>query len=252
MFSSSNIKHKSFSSEKNGYSTAEVDSFLVDVAKDYDTIVESTHEKDEKIKNLEKKIEEYKEDEDAIKMALLSAQKEANRILADAKTKAKNLVESAKAEQMKLAEQSAAECERIVNEHKEKCAQLIKENTEATDKKIRSVRAAYEDQKTKLEEIRAEVTYFKATLTDLYNKQIRLVMELPTLTDEELEKYENGYFIDEEIDDEEYDDEPYVEEETETAQESPALDVDEILSMPLDEPVIPKSDISDLQFGKNN
>ena len=258
MLNTNNIKSKTFETHKNGYNIEEVTAFLKQVADDYAEVVQANQDSEAKIIKLVETINQYREDEDAIKMALLTSQKEANRILADAKAKAKDMVESAKTEQVRLAEQSAAECERIVNEHKEKCAQLIKENTEATDKKIRAVRKAYDDEKAKLDDLKAEVTYFKANLTDLYNKQIRLIMELPALTDEELAKYE----------DEEYYDE-YSEEESDAVEASAEIqdnsdsDDNEIkasvdgermeaaLNTGSFEPVIPKNNMEDLKFGKN-
>ncbi|MBO5449158.1 MAG: DivIVA domain-containing protein [Ruminococcus sp.] len=269
MIKPSNIKGKTFETTKNGYNQSAVDSFLSEVAADYAEAIAANQENEDKIMKLVEKINEYREDEDAIKMALLSAQKEANKILADAKARAKDIIESAKSEQMKLAEQSASECEKIVREHKERCAQLIKENTEITEKKITALREAYNDEKAAYDELRAEVTYFKANLTGLYNEQIKLIMQLPTLTDEELEAYEQGY-IDEETSEEEYyeeetegeyyDDEPASEEEYEEAPEEETSEekiteqseIDKVLNTGSFEPVIPKSSFSDLKFGKNN
>lgn len=245
MMTANSIKSKSFETEKNGYSQAEVDKFLADIADEYAKLTEENNR--------------FKEDEDAIKGALLSAQKEAAKIIADAKSKASSMVDSAKSEQRKLAEQSAAECEKIVREHKERCAALIKENTEITEQKINALRDAYEDEKAAYEELRAEVTYFKSELTSLYQEQIKLVMQLPTLTVEELEAYENGE--DEYYDDEEYEDEKdEVEDIAPQADSQPAApaptatvsELNKVLNTGSFEPVIPKPDPSDLQFGKKN
>ena len=178
MMTANSIKSKSFESERNGYSQAEVDRFLAEVANDYAALAAQNAENEEKIAKLVEKVSEYKEEEDAIKGALLSAQKEASKIVNDAKNKANAMVDSAKSEQRKLAEQSAAECEKIVREHKERCAALIKENTEITEQKINALRDAYDDERAAYEELRAEVTYFKANLTSLYQEQIKLVMQL--------------------------------------------------------------------------
>lgn len=255
MMTAKDIKSMSFDTEKNGYSQAEVDKFLADVANQY-------AEAEAKLAQLVEENSRYKEDEDAIKGALLSAQKEAAKIIADAKNKASAMVDSAKSEQRKLAEQSAAECEKIVREHKERCAALIKENTEITEQKINALRDAYDDEKAAYEELRAEVTYFKSELTSLYQEQIKLVMQLPTLTVEELEAYENG-------EDEYYDDEEEYEEEKDEVQEvAPAAEsqpaqsaptptatvseLNKVLNTGSFEPVIPKPDPNDLQFGKKN
>ena len=257
MMTANSIKSKSFESERNGYSQAEVDRFLAEVANDYAALAAQNAENEEKIAKLVEKVSEYKEEEDAIKGALLSAQKEASKIVNDAKNKANAMVDSAKSEQRKLAEQSAAECEKIVREHKERCAALIKENTEITEQKINALRDAYDDERAAYEELRAEVTYFKANLTSLYQEQIKLVMQLPTLSDEELDAYENGE--DEYYDDEEYEDEKdTVEEIGAPVQAQPAAptasaaELDKVLNTGSFEPIIQKPAPENLQFGKNS
>ncbi|MCR5022581.1 DivIVA domain-containing protein [Ruminococcus sp.] len=262
MMTAKSIKSAAFESEKNGYSQAQVDRFLAEVAKEFADLEAENAESEEKIAKLVEKITEYKEDEDAIKGALLSAQKEAAKIINDAKNKANAIVDGAKSEQRKLAEQSAAECEKIVREHKERCAALIKENTEITEQKINALRNAYDDEKAAYDELRAEVTYFKANLTSLYQQQIKLVMELPTLSDAELEAYENGE--DEYYDEDgyEYEDEKDVVEEfvNDDTPEQPyqpettasTAELDKVLNTGSFDPVIHKPNPDDLQFGKKN
>ena len=174
MMTAKSIKSAAFESEKNGYNPAQVDRFLAEVAKEFAALEAENADSEAKISKLVEKVSEYKEDEDAIKDALLSAQKEASKIINDAKNKAAAIVDGAKSEQRKLAEQSAAECEKIVREHKERCAMLIKENTEITEQKISSLREAYDEEKAAYEELRAEVTYFKANLTELYKQQLQV------------------------------------------------------------------------------
>ena len=278
MLEVSDIKGRTFEVQKNGYNPVEVDAFLSDVAAQYKELLNKNQE-------LERKLEAYKEDSSAISEALIIAQREANKILNDAKTKARDMVENAKSEQVRLAEQSAAECERIVNEHKERCAQLIKTNTEETEAKITQIKDAYDEQKAAYVSLREEVTYFKSGLIDLYNRQLKLIMDMPSLSDEEIEKIEKG----EDIDAEETDSEETVEnaeenvdsaenvqktEEDEETEEETSEEVSEeensesddenketisdpeqvnkVLHTGSFEPVIPKDSLEDLKFGKNN
>ncbi|WP_295153433.1 DivIVA domain-containing protein [uncultured Ruminococcus sp.] len=253
MMTANSIRSKSFEAERNGYSQAEVDRFLAEVAREFEALAAENAENEEKIAKLVEKVSEYREDEEAIKGALLSAQKEASKIITDARNKASAMVDSAKSEQRKMAEMSASECEKIVREHKERCAALIKENTEITEQKINALREAYDDERAAYEELRAEVTYFKANLTSLYQEQIKLVMQLPTLTDEELDAYENGEG--EYYDDDEYEDEPATSEDTsvnQPAATATTAELDKVLNTGSFEPVIHKPNPEDLQFGKKN
>lgn len=259
MLSPNNIKGKSFDTEKNGYSKDDVNEFLAQVAEDYAEVVKANQDTEAKIIKLVEKINEYREDEEAIQQALIVAQKESNKILTEAKTQAHDMIESAKSEQVRLAEQSAAECERIVKEHKEKCAELIRNNTEITEKKINEIRAAYDEELEKYENLKAEVTQFKADLTQLYNRQIRLIMEIPTFepaTDDAAEET-----VEEEQTEEvqetapEQTEEPEAENDAAETASAPVTDsehVEKILNTGSFDPVIPKTAPAELKFGKNN
>ena len=254
MLEVSDIKGRTFDVQKNGYNPVEVDAFRSDVASQYKELLSKNEE-------LENKLAVYEEDSSAISEALIIAQRESNKILSDARNKAKKMVEDAKSEQVRLAEQSQAECERIVNEHKEKCAQLIKENTEETENKIKQIKDSYEELKKSYVSLRQEVTYFKSGLIDLYNEQLKLLMDMPVLSDEEMEQIDKGEEIaDKSLDNipsEEYPEEvsENSEENTEEKSEEAISDpekVDEILHTGSDEPVLPKNSSEDLKFGKNN
>lgn len=255
MIKPSNIKGKTFDTEKNGYRQADVSEFLSKVAEDYNKLLNANQESETKIIKLVEKINEYRADEDAIATALVTAQKEANRILNDAKTKAKDMVENAKTEQIRLAEQSAAECERIVNEHKEKCAQLIKENTEATEKKIQELRDSYNTEKKAYEQLKKEVTYFKSNLTELYKNQLQLIMEIPAVeTTDEAEDVSDSNNTEEQSNEpsESSETDESTEEFVETNYENDKEHIDKVLNTGSFDPVIPKESLNDLKFGNNN
>ena len=261
MFNPNNIRNKGFSVQKSGYDMDEVSDYLKDVADDYAALIKENQEKDVKINKLVEKVNELLADKDAITDALVNAQKEARKIVNDAKQQAKEMVDGAKSEQMRLAEQSAAECEKIVTEHKEKCAQLIRDNTAITEKKINTIRTAYEDELARYKQLQADVTYFKANLIELYKEQIQLVMDLPTMSEQELNEYEesfdeNGNYVPKAA--EPAPSQAAAEPEAPAPQavipsgESEEARVDKILNTGSFEPVIPKSTLNDLQFGKNN
>ena len=256
MLSAGEIRAKTFETTKYGFDTAEVADFLKQAAAALEEAEAKNRESEEKIVALVEKINEYRNDEDAIKDALLTAQKEANKILNNAKTEARDMIESAKSEQTRISEESASECERIVREHKEKCAALIRENTEETERKIIQVRDDYDNEKAKFENLKAEVTYFKANLTELYKQQLQLIMDIPVMEEEELAEYEEQaeeeeYYEDENdaLEQAEETFEEYAEPETE---DENAQKLDAILNTGSIEPVIPKNDVNDLRFGMNN
>jgi cell division initiation protein len=180
---------------------------------------------------------------------MIYAQKESNKLINDAKAKARDMIESAKTEQVRLSERSAAECEKIVEEHKAKCDELLRQQTESTQAEILAIQENYETEKAALEQLRAEVTYFKSELTDLYTKQLSLIMQIPQMEEEELEAYESEFESEE--DDEEYEEELAEEAAIEEEKIAEQKHIDEVLNTASFEPIIPKSSSADLKFGKN-
>ncbi len=247
------IRNKRFGTVKNGCNPSEVSSFLAELADEIEELVRANANSEEKIVKLVEKINEYREDEDAIKAAMIYAQKESNKLINDAKAKARDMIESAKTEQVRLSEQSAAECEKIIEEHKENCAQIIQQQTEQTQADILAIQDQYDEEKASLDKLKAEVTYFKSELTELYTKQLALIVQMPQMTNEELDEYEEQYG--EEYDDEEYANEgDYAEvtvDEEAAAREAEQKHIDEVLNTASFEPIIPKTDSAELQFGKN-
>lgn len=252
------IRNKAFMTVKSGYDPDMVETFLGSVADQFEALLAKTEESDKKVAELEARINEYKEDEEAIKNALVISQKESNKIINDAKAQARDMIESAKTEQIRLSEQSASECERIIREHKENCAKLIKENTDATEQKIIQIRSKYIEEKKAYDNLRREVTMFKAQLLPLYKQQLSLIMQIPDSAPEETPAPAPAPEPIEEKVEEVVEEQPVEEtvdeaaEEAAKAAEAEKEHIDKILNTGSFEPVIPKQNLQDLKFGKNN
>ena len=188
MMNPKDIKEKKFEKATFGYKPEEVDEFLAKVASAYAEVVKTSQENEAKIIKLVEKINEYREDEEAIKQTLLTAQKSANRILADAKAEGEKMLSDAKEEHAKLIEQNNAESEKIIKENNERCERLIKETADRTEQKLAALKMQQDNAKDNLEKMKIEVTKFKAQLTELYNKQLRMIIELPELSEDEIKE----------------------------------------------------------------
>lgn len=254
MIDADKVRNKRFSTVKNGCSPSEVTSFLEEIADELENLIKENADNESKIKKLVDKLNQYREDEDAIKNAMIYAQKESNNLISEAKAKAAEMIDSAKAEENRVREQSSAECERIVAEHKAKCLEMIKQQTEGTRQEIIAIQEQYETEKLELDRLRAETTYFKGNLIELYTQQLSLLTQMPEMTDEELDLYEREspaeYYEDEE---EYYEDESeYYKEEQQPAQTNDEEErMNRVLNTGSFEPVIPKADPTTLQFGNN-
>ncbi len=111
------IKEKTFEKAVfGGYDMAGVDDFLEEVAEGYTALQKENAVLKGKMKVLVEKIEEYRSTEDAMRLALLSAQKMSVQIENDAKDKAKTLSAEIEKQSAERVANAKAEAERIVSE----------------------------------------------------------------------------------------------------------------------------------------
>lgn len=89
------IKDRKFTDAVRGYKKEEVDDYLNDLAMEFSQLKNQNSELEKKLGVLADKIREYREDEDALKDALLGAQKQGNAVIASAKEKAAELIQEA-------------------------------------------------------------------------------------------------------------------------------------------------------------
>lgn len=247
MMTAANIRSRSFSAVKNGFDPEEVKDFLDEIAQEYEAALKAKDESDWKVQQLNEELAKYREDEEAIKSALVHSQKEASKIIADAKSQARDMIESAKTEEIRLREQSSTECERITKEYHDRCAEMIKQETEKTKQKIEEINKDYREEKTRYEELKREVTLFKAELLPLYQKQLSLIMQLP---EADLEEEDDTAAEEEAAAAAAEEAAAIAEAEKKAAEEAAEKEhIDKILNTGSFEPVLPKE--QDLKFGKN-
>lgn len=169
-----------------GYKQEEVDSYLREVSAALAAALKDRDEQEAKIIKLVDKINEYRSDESAIGNALLVAQKQASRIIAEAKEEASKLVSEAQARRDAMIAEITSDCETIKRSQIEKIAVAVSQESA----KLEAVKALAEDkikeQTQKLLKLKAEVSDFKGRLLGLYEEQIKLAAQLPDITDEEL------------------------------------------------------------------
>lgn len=117
----------------------------------------------EKLSILAQKIESYREDEDGIKDALLSAQRLAKESVQGAKDKAEIILQDA--------QNSARE---ILDNAKIEASQAAKEYMAQADEK-----------KEELEEIKRQVSAFRASLLEMYKKHLESINHIPNFRQKE-------------------------------------------------------------------
>ena len=114
MITAQDIREKTFEkSTFGGYAMNEVDDFLDELAGDLAASQKETASLRSKMKVLVEKIEEYRESEDAMHLALVSAQKVAKTIQAESQAQADELIANAKAEAEAILAAARAEAEAV-------------------------------------------------------------------------------------------------------------------------------------------
>lgn len=189
------IIEKKFNKGLNGYKMEEVDDFLQELSTEFLTLKKQNEELEKKMEVLADKIREYRNDEDAIKEALLDAQKQSKTVQAAAKEKTDKMISDAKekSEKMikdaeervkekdayakKLVDDANAEKTRIVAECERKSAE-IKANMDAETKKQESIIAKTRD----------ESNAYVERLLKSYEEHIALIKSIP-------EKCQNQFIL---------------------------------------------------------
>ena len=147
MITSQDIRAKGFEKAVfGGYDAASVDQFLENVARTMDDNVREISTLKSKMKILANKVEEYRSTEEAMRLALVSAQQLAAQIEADAKEKAQAIIDDATSQSLELLSD-------------------LKKQIAAEDAKLDAAKASY--------------TAFIAEAREMCQRQLRFMDELP-------------------------------------------------------------------------
>lgn len=195
---------------KGAYSAEDVDAFLRTVAQSYQQSLDENEQLIKKISILADKIESYRNDEEAIKLALLDAHKmaetitknanitasdrledaetrskiivdganrQSNQIIEEAKEKAKELVDNARTAVASLTARAQAETEQAIVSAQKKAAEIVSEAQAKGKAIIGNSQSTYEYYSTELDNIKAETKKFKEAVEALCTAEMKLVAD---------------------------------------------------------------------------
>lgn len=185
MINSKDINSQRFEKAAFGYKQEEVDEFLSEISSDYEKLVKENEELNKKLQVLADKVREYREDEEAVKDALLLAQKEGRRIVRESKLKADELISDAEIKAKNVVE-TAAEDAKI---------------------QIAELKAQVEAEKEVLAYTQKEVSDFKESLFDIYKLHLEMISEMPDYNEDDDAADEDDSDSDEQYNTEELEDE---------------------------------------------
>lgn len=140
------IQNKKFDKGMSGYNRDEVHAFLLQVSDYLEELEEEKTELLRKMEVLAEKLEEYREDEESLRAALIGAQKLGDSVIRDAKKKADAILVEAK---------------------------------KKSDDLLGDIRLNMDKESMALSQMQSEVARFKATLLSMYKQHIEVIQAIP-------------------------------------------------------------------------
>lgn len=199
MLTPDKIKEKQFQSSGRGsYRAEDVDTFMNEVSASYEQMFKENGDLIRKISILAKKVEEYRADEESLKLALLNAQKLADQIVSEAKEKAEKdsseavaaaekKVADAKAEAEELSANSKRESAAIIESARAEAERIVAEANKKSDDILGNINRKVTHETLVFDMTKKEASEFKSKLVAMYKEHINLINQLPEIVDEQLE-----------------------------------------------------------------
>ncbi len=175
-----------FSKSMSGYKTDEVDDFCDKVFADYVKFAELVKSQQETIAKLEEKMRDTETSAESINTVLISAQKLADSIVAEAKEKALETVENAnnEAENIKLRTKKALEeIDAVITEQKKQAEKeaedILKEAARKSEGMILAAKDSVAREQLLFDKLRSEVAAFKKEIKNAYKAHLESLSALP-------------------------------------------------------------------------
>lgn len=180
----------------NGYKTDDVDEFLRELSSEFAQLQKDKNELERKLEVLADKIREYRDDEDALKDALLLAQKQGNQIVSESKAAAEKLREETNAAVEKQLKEAQDKADKTTSDADEYAKRMTKEANERADKLVKDARAKADEidqmmkkqteiQQNILQKTRKEADEYRNRLLTAYKSHMDLIAKLPEMCENE-------------------------------------------------------------------
>ena len=183
----------------NGYKTDDVDEFLREISNEYAQLQKEKSELERKLEVLADKIREYRDDEDALKDALLLAQKQGNAIVAESKAAADKLKKETDEAVAKQLADAKAKSEKLISEAEDYKKRMVTDSNGRADKLVKDARAQAEEikrvmneqqekQEVILQRTRKEVAEYNARILAMYKQHVDFLQSIPEKVEDDFVK----------------------------------------------------------------
>ena len=199
MLTAKEVRESTFSRSARGYRVDEIDEYLENVADTIEKLTEENRSLVKKIEILAAKVQEYREDEDSIRAALVTAQRSADSIIKEANSsvegqlaqakqdadaitqnaqnEADSVIAKANAEAEATLSQARLKAETLVDETKKKAASVLLEAKTKADSMISDAREGSRAETEKFELMKKKALEFRSALLQLYKEQFEIIKD---------------------------------------------------------------------------
>ena len=160
------IYNKKFEKAVGGYKIEDVSRFLTELSDFVEDLQAERDDLIEKIEVLAEKVEEYRADEESLRVAVVSAHKLADSVMRDAKEKA----------------------EVILGEATKRAEEVIAAANQQSDSVLGNIRRDMATESYAMESMKASVAKFRRQILSMYERQIDLIHTIPFNEDEVVEE----------------------------------------------------------------
>jgi cell division initiation protein len=160
---SKDISSQKFEKVSFGYKQEDVDDYLNRVSAEFSRLEQENLEVNKKLQILADKVREYRQDEEAVKEALLDAKKAGHRTINEAKRKSDEILAEANMQAEKIVSDAVSTAEDEVN----------------------ALRSDIESEEKNLAKVQKLVSDFKKELFDMYKTHLELISSMPDIDEDE-------------------------------------------------------------------
>ena len=193
------VNYKFQTTGRNSYNASDVDDFMDQITEDYDQLFKENKELVKRIGLLADKLQEYKNSEDSINTAIITAEKMKEQIISEANETAERTIKEAH-DKVDGAYDEAREKAKVITEEAEAQAKSMEEKAQKEyDVKIGSIADDIRGYETKLEALKREATDLKQTILDLCDSLKDNVNSIEDYDFSKEEKAEEDSYLEQEV-----------------------------------------------------
>jgi cell division initiation protein len=195
MLTANDVKNVVFNRATRGYKIAEVDAFLDQVIETIEQLHNANAELLHKLEVLADRIQEYRNEENSIRSALLTAQKSADKILKDAETERDRMLSEARQQaddavrlseekSVIIANETREKVTLVLNDAKEKASKMLHDAKEKSDQMLYDATQGCKAEKEYLEFLKEQENLFRQRVVEMYKAQFELLKKGPEVIKE--------------------------------------------------------------------